>query len=91
MAKHYLYCFAEGFERFLGVCKGSKSPGAGGAGRKGRGWAGEVEARKVAPRKILCLARGAKLFVSVCPEEWATIDRVNFVCAVIDFISCCEG
>ena len=47
------------------VCKGSKSPGVGGADRIGRGWAGEVEVRKVAPRKILCLARGDK-FMSSC-------------------------
>ena len=55
------------------------------------GRAGEVEERKVAPRKNLCIARGVKLFVSVCPKEWATIDRVYFVCTVIDYISCCEG
>lgn len=67
-----------------------KAPGWAGSA-EGRGWAGEVEARKVAPRKILCLARGAKLFENVCPKEWATIDRVYFVCTVIDFISCCEG
>lgn len=54
-----------GLEGFGVVCKGSKSPGAGGADRIGRGRAGEVVARQVAPRKILCLARGGK-FMSSC-------------------------
>ena len=40
-----------GFEGCGEVCKGSKSPGAGGAGRR-PGGAGEVVERKVAPRKI---------------------------------------
>lgn len=69
------------------VCKGSKSPGVGGVGRIGRGWAGEVVVRKVAPRKIKCLARGAKLIVVVCCERvvflrFAYYKRID-VCAFV--------